>query len=150
MGMVDVTAELSDEQAFVDSAVSDTYDLGASGSARTSSVGGQFLTIVIREDFTEDAGDPATDVQFSLESDSSATLASAPVVHWQSPAIPLTTLVDGYVVTILPLPIGETYKRYLGVRYTTIGGTPALLTTGKVSAYITPNPSLRTIYPNGI
>lgn len=152
MGMVDVTAELSDEQSLAGSGtdVSDAYDLGASASSRTSSIGGQFLTIVIREDFTEDGLDPATHVQFSLESDSAATLASSPVVHWQTPTIALATLQDGYVVTILPLPLGETYKRYLGVRYTVSGGAPGLLATGAVSAYITPNPSLRTIYPNSI
>lgn len=75
----------------------------------------------------------AATVTFTLESDSTANLATAPVVHWDSGPIGKATLIAGYKVADISLPSGKTVKRYLGLRYTVATGP---LTAGTFVASI--------------
>jgi hypothetical protein len=74
----------------------------------------------------------AATVTFSLESDSTANLATSPTVHVTTAAIGKATLVVGYKFAY-QLPRGS-YEKYLGTRYTVATGP---LTAGKFSAYLT-------------
>ena len=87
----------------------------------------------------------AATLTITLESDSAATLASAPVVHYSTTAIPKATLVIGYVAVRQFLPSGD-YKRYLGLRYTVATGP---MTAGNVVAFLTPDVARNVIYPTG-
>lgn len=73
----------------------------------------------------------ATSITFSLESSAAAGLTSA-TVHWTSTAIPIATLIAGYVLPVRIMPNG-TMLQYLGMRYTVTGATA---TAGKVTAAI--------------
>lgn len=88
-------------------------------------------------------GDAAKTVTFTLESDSTADLATSATVHWTSTAITGATLIAGYKVVSMQLPSAKTYERYLGVRYTVSAGFTAFqllayFTLGKQSAHIYP------------
>lgn len=87
----------------------------------------------------------AATVTFSLESDSTADLATSPTVHWTSPAIGKATLIAGYVVARIQLP-SDDYERYLGVRYTVATGP---LTAGTFHAFLTPDMQRNKTYPVG-
>jgi len=84
-----------------------------------------------------------TSLTITLESDSTANLATAPVVHFSSGAILLAALVANTVQVRTLLPSGS-YKRYLGLRYTVTGTAP---TTGTVLAYLTPDAQRNIAYP---
>lgn len=66
----------------------------------------------------------AATVTITLESDSTANLATSPVVHYTTAAIGKATLVAGYVPVQTQLPGGAAalYKKFLGVRYTVATG----------------------------
>lgn len=102
------------------------------------------LWLVIQCTVAATAAGAAT-VTFSLESDSTADLATSATVHWSTAAIGKATLVVGYVVARVPLPSGD-YERYLGVRYTVATGP---LTAGSFLAYLTPNLQRNIAYPSG-
>lgn len=140
--ILDERNEFADALAVTSTAISDVIDLGATPTLRALAM--QDLYLVINVDEQATASGSAT-VQFSLESDSTADLATSATVHWQSSAIGKATLAPGYFVTKLPLPIDATYERYLGVRFTVATGP---LTAGKFSAYLTPVPPVATIYPD--
>jgi len=89
-------------------------------------------------------GDAAKTLTITLESDSAATLASAPVVHYSTPAITGATLVAGYTAVRLQLPSAD-YKRYLGLRYTVSAG----FTSFNILAFMTLDPQRNVIYPTG-
>jgi hypothetical protein len=74
----------------------------------------------------------AATVTFSLESDSTADLATSATVHWTSTAIGKATLIAGYKVAQIRIPSGA-YERYLGVRYTVATGP---LTAGNFLAFL--------------
>lgn len=132
--ILDERTEFSDAAAVTASAISDVIDLGA-GDKPIGAVDG--LHLVIQCDTAATAAGAAT-VQFSLESDSTADLATSATVHWQSAAIGKATLVAGYTVAVVPLPKGHNYERYLGVRYTVATGP---LTAGKFNAFLTRDPA---------
>lgn len=99
-----------------------TQDLSARG------VPGPYIMFAVPTAFT--AGGAAT-LTITIESDSTANLATSPTVHWTSSAIPVASLVAGYQFFV-PLPIGQV-ERYLGVRYTVATG-PML--TGNIDAAV--------------
>ena len=72
------------------------------------------------------SGTGGSTVTFTLESDSTADLATSATVHASSAAIVKTALAAGTYV-YLDVPADQTYERYLGVRYT----NSANLTAGK-------------------
>lgn len=86
-----------------------------------------------------------TSLTITLESDSAAGLATAPVVHFSSGAIALAALTANTTLLRIPLPVAD-YKRYLGLRYTVAGTAP---TTGTVFASIVFDHGATTIYPSG-
>ena len=150
MAWVDLQTWFADELSVTVEAVTNTIDLGARPTSRSLALQNQFLVIDIPATMTDDAIDPATHVTFSLESDSTANLATSPTVHWKSAPIALASLTGGTNITVLPLPVKANYERHLGVRILPSGGSPGLLASGSVTAYLTPDPSLRTIYPDSV
>jgi hypothetical protein len=130
-------------QAVTDSAISSVIDLGATPSL--SGLASEECYLVIRVHTTATADGAAT-VKFSLESDSTADLATAPVAHFSTTAVAKESLTAGAVVVAVKLPI-EQAKRYLGVRYTVATGP---LTAGKFDAYLTDTVPLRTVCADGI
>ena len=93
-----------------------------------------YLVILVKDAVTRGAG--AATVTFSLESDSTANLATSATVHWTSSAISKANLTAGTVVARVALPVENTYERYLGVRYT----VSATLDAGSFIAVIVDNP----------
>ena len=102
------------------------------------------LWMVILCDTTATAVGAAT-VTFSLESDSTADLATSATVHYVTSAIPKATLVAGYVVAAVKLP-SASYEAFLGVRYTVATGP---LTAGKFTAYLTSAYDVQRSYAAG-
>jgi hypothetical protein len=84
--------------------------------------------------------------KFELSSDSTADLATSRTVHYATAAIPVATLVAGYVICAVPLPSGS-YERYLGVWETV---ATANVTAGKVNAFLTRNPALYRAYADNV
>lgn len=110
--------------------VGDVMDL----TQTTREIGqGENIWLVIQVDTTVTSGGAAT-VQFHLCSDAAAAIAvdGSATYHWSSAAIPKATLVAGYLVAAIKLPVGS-YERYLGILQTT--GTAAL-TAGKINAFL--------------
>ena len=135
-------------QAVTATAIStNVLDLRNAATPATADEGltiGQDFWLVIQTLVAATAAGAAT-VTFSLESDSTADLATAPVVHWTSTAIGKATLVASYNVVRLQLPSTD-YKRYLGVRYTVATGP---LTAGSFLAFLTPDINRVPQYPVG-
>jgi hypothetical protein len=143
--ILDERTEFCSAQAVTATAISDVIDLGATPTLRDIGNGhGAYLVIQCDESAT--ASGSAT-VAFSLESDSTANLATSPTVHLTTAAIGKATLVAGYRVLCIALPIGVNYERYLGVRFTVATGP---LTAGKFSAFITMDPTGSHAYPNAV
>jgi len=140
--IIDKRNEFQDAVAVTASAISDVIDLGATPTLRSLAM--QALYLVITCDEAATAAGAAT-VTFSLESDSTANLATSATVHYTTPAISKTALTLGSTVCRVPLPIDATYERYLGVRFTVATGP---LTAGKFSAYLTPVAPVQTLYPD--
>lgn len=131
--IIDKLDLFSDLQAVTASAISDVRDLGPlSGNTGRDLGAGEPLWLVILVGTAVTAAGAAT-VTFSLESDSTADLATSATVHWTSAAIAKTALTAGAVVAKIPLPLGPTanYERFLGVRYTVATGP---LTAGTFTA----------------
>jgi hypothetical protein len=84
----------------------------------------QYVEIFVSE--SAGASGSAT-VTFTLESDSTANLATSATVHTSTAAIGKSSLPAGTYV-YLDVPAEQTYERYLGVRYTIATGP---LTAGK-------------------
>lgn len=111
--------------------VGDVIDLTAIGA----DIGqGTELWLVIQVDTTATSGGSATG-KFALCSDAQAAIAvdGSQTIHFETAAIPVATLVAGYQVCAIRLPLG-TYERYLGIVQTT--GTAAF-TAGKINAFLT-------------
>lgn len=87
-----------------------------------------------------------TSLTITLESDSTANLATSATLHASLGAIPLASLTAGAVLARIPLPVGATYERYLGMRYTVTGANP---TQGTVFAFLAFEPGLNVAYPGG-
>lgn len=131
--ILDERTEFSDAQVVTASAITDVIDLGATPTLRNLGGGSEQLWLVISVAVAVAAAGAAT-VTFSLESDSTADLATSATVHFSTAAIGKATLVAGYVPVCIALPSGQ-YERYLGVRYTVATGP---LTTGSAfDAFLT-------------
>lgn len=108
---------------------------------------GRPLFLVITVDTAVTSAGAAT-VQFSLVSDGQAAIAAdgSATVHYTGPAIPKATLVAGFVVAVVPLPMqNPAYEQFLGILQNV--GTAAL-TAGKINAYLTFDPPAWKAYPN--
>jgi hypothetical protein len=88
----------------------------------------------------------AATVTFSVESDSTADLATSATVHYTTAAIGKATIIIGYTPIQMQLPAGTTYERYLGLRYTVATGP---LTAGSFLGWLSPDIQRNPIYPAG-
>ena len=139
--ILDKRTQFAAAQAVGATAISDTIDTGVARDIGN----GEGLFLVIQATEAATAAGAAT-VVFSLESDSTADLATAPVVHFATPAIGKATLVVGYVAAVIALPLAD-YKRYVGVRFTVATGP---LTAGKFNAFLTREPACWRAYTDGL
>ena len=128
----------SDDQAMGDTAISENViDTGVRGTpydAKAALHGdiGKGNPVPILVQVTTDFDD-LTNMVITVECDSTANLATAPIVLYSSGTILKAALVAGYQIPLQYLPNSCT-KRYLGVRYTITGTTE---TAGKMTAGIT-------------
>tara|TARA_R110002051_G_scaffold53051_1_gene100298 strand:- start:990 stop:1439 length:450 start_codon:yes stop_codon:yes gene_type:complete len=122
--------------------IGDVIDLGST----TSDIGnGQPIYLVIQVSTAVTSGGAAT-VDFKLLSDAAAAIAvdGTATQHFSSGAIGKATLIAGYTVAVVALPIA-TYERYLGVATTTAA---AALTAGNINAFLTYDPVGWTALPD--
>lgn len=105
---------------------------------------GSDLYLVIQVDTTFVGATSTT--KFELASDSTADLATSKTVHYATAAIPVATLVAGYVVCAVKLPSGS-YERYLGLWETV---ATANVTAGKINAFLTKDPALYRAYADNV
>lgn len=141
--MLDKQLEFSDSQAITVTALSTNVvdTLPGLRAGLVSNLGGPEAAYLVIEVDTTMVGAGAS-LTASLESDSTANLATSPTIHATSGAVPVANLGAKAKVAVMPLPFGA-YERYLGVRYTVAGGP---FTAGAVSAYITRDPSYWVAY----
>lgn len=156
---VDSQNLFSDAQAVTSTAISTNVidligntaylnDGGTTFPNTTRDVGtGNDLYLVIQTQTTcTDTSSDAT-VTFTLESDSTADLATSATVHLSTGALAFATYATaGTVVVASKLPAGS-YERYLGVRYTVASGP---LTAGKFDAFLTTDIQKYTSYSDNI
>jgi hypothetical protein len=145
--ILDLQTKFSDAQAVTVTAIStNVLDLrnAATPALVDEGMSGPETWLVIHVPTAFTAGGAAT-MTITLESDSTANLATAPVVHFTSPAIPVASLVAGYNAIRVQLPSAD-YKRYLGIRYTIATGP---MTAGAINAFLTPDLQRNVIYPVG-
>lgn len=133
--ILDNLTEFADAQTVTATAISDVIDLGSAPTLQDIG-NGQPLYLVLTCDETAASGGSAT-VNFSLESDSTANLATSATTHVSTGAIGQASLVAGTFKRVIPLPVEVRYERYLGVRFTVASGP---LTAGKFSAFLTLDP----------
>lgn len=124
--------------------VGDVIDLGAT----SQDIGtGEPLYLVIQAAANFTSGGAAT-VAFELASDAQAAIATdgSATVRFATSAIPVATLVAGYLVAAVQLPAGN-YERYLGILANV--GTAAL-TAGSINAFLTHDISRWVAYPDAV
>lgn len=141
--IMDRQLQFSDSQAVTATAIStDVVDLG--DDVTTRNIGGTNpLYLVLQTDvLATDSGSDAT-LAVTLESDSTANLATSATVHASTGTMAFGTFSPaGTTFAVLPLPFGQ-YERFLGVRYT-VGSGP--LTAGAFSAFLTRDPQFWQIF----
>ena len=124
--------------------IGDVIDLGST----TSDIGnGQPIYLVIQVDTAVTSGGAAT-VDFKLVSDAAAAIAvdGTATQHFASGPVAKATLIAGYTVAVVALPIG-TYERFLGIVTTTAA---AAVTAGKINAFLTYDPVGWTALPDAV
>lgn len=112
-------------------------------------VGLDELWLNILMETTATSGGSATG-SFSLVSDDAAAInVSTGTYHITSPVFAVAAMTAGTMLlqTRLPLGAGKPYERYLGIVQTT---AVAAFTAGKISAFLTREPSSWKAYPNAI
>lgn len=133
---LDAQNEFSDAQAVTSTAISgNVIDLGpvADNTLRDIGSGEPVWLIVLTQTTATDSGSDAT-LTITLESDSTANLATSATVHYTTSALAFADFATaGTVLVAIRLPPGN-YEQYLGVRYT-VGSGP--LTAGKFDAFLT-------------
>lgn len=135
--ILDSQLVLSDSQAVTSTAISanvyDTNVIGGPNTTQDIGAGEPLYLVVSTVVAATDTGSDAT-LTITLESDSAATLASSPVVHFSTGAIAFANFATaGTRLLAIRLP-NANYKRYLGIRYTVASGP---LTAGQFDAYLT-------------
>lgn len=142
--IIDKELELADGQAVTASAISENViDTGLLPTLKDIGQGTP-LYMVMQVDTAAAAAGAAT-VNFSIESDSTADLATSATVHYDSGAIGKAVLLAGYQLAVA-LPISD-YEQYLGVRFTVATGP---LTAGNFSVFFTTDVQKNVIYPDAL
>lgn len=134
--ILDKHNEFSDGQAVTASAIStNVIDLG--DDSTTQQIGGSGLYFVAQtRTAATDAGSDAT-LAVSLESDSTADLATSATVHYSTGALAFAAFSPaGTVLCCVEVPFGN-YERYVGARYTVVAGN---LTAGNFDCFFTRDP----------
>lgn len=145
--ILDLQSKLSDAQAVTVTAISaNVLDLrnAATPALVDEGMSGPELWLIAQVMTSFTAAGAAT-LTITLESDSAVGLATAPVVHYTSPAIPVASLVAGFTAVRVQLPSGD-YKRYMGARFTVATGP---MTAGVINVFLTPDAQRNVIYPTG-
>lgn len=140
--LIDKLLEFSDSQgAITASAISsNVYDRAATPTLKDIGIG-EPLWLVLQCDVT---GTGTGTLTASLESDSTADLATSATVHWTDSARGGTAMVAGTTLALIPLPSGN-YEEFIGMRYTISGTVGAV----KLSAFIVKDVQKNIIYPSG-
>ena len=149
MAYIDKNLEFSDAQALTTTAIStNVYDTlsVAAGAGSTGISGGGVTTdlgqssdsayLVVIATSAAAGGDSAKTLTITLESDSTADLATSATVHFSTTAILGSAITAGARLATIELPHGL-YERYIGLRYT----LSATFTSFTVDAYITLEPA---------
>lgn len=122
----------SDSQEVTATAISENViDLGPVDDNTLQDLHGEPIYLVIQVTEAAAAAGAAT-VTFTLESDSTADLATSATTHFSSGAIGKADLTLGAQPVVVALPKGD-YERYLGVRFTVATGP---LTAGEFDAFL--------------
>lgn len=131
---LDAQNEFSDAQAVTATAIStNVIDLGPENTLKDIGAGEPIWLVVLTQTTATDASSDAT-LAVTLESDSTANLATSPTTHYTTGALAFSAFAPaGSVLAIVRLPVGL-YERYLGVRYTVANGP---LTAGNFDAFLT-------------
>lgn len=145
--ILDLQSKFSDAQAITVTAISanvlDTRNAATPALADEGMSGPEtWLVAQVAAAFTA-AG--AATVVITLESSSTADLATAPVVHFTSAAIPVASMIAGFRALAVQMPSAD-YKRYIGFRYTVSTGP---FTAGTMNTFLTPDLQRNVIYPVG-
>jgi hypothetical protein len=132
--LIDAFNEFSSAQAVTSTAIStNVVDLGATNTLKNLGAGESVWLIVRTIVAATDSGSDAT-LAVTLESDSTADLATSATVHASSGTLAFGTFSPaGTTLLAIRLPAGN-YERYLGVRYTVASGP---LTAGQFDAFLT-------------
>lgn len=139
---IDSSLEFSDAQAVTSTAIStNVIDLQAQGAVsgrpntlQNIGIGEEVFLVVQTNTACTDTSSDAT-LTVTLESDSTADLATSATVHYSTGAIAFANFSPaGSKVAVIRLPQGQAYERYLGIRYTVASGP---LTAGKFDAFLT-------------
>lgn len=132
--ILDTQAEFSDSQAVTSTAIStNVMDLGATNTLKDIGAGEPVYLVVQTVVAATDTGSDAT-LTITLESDSTADLATSATVHYSTGALAFAAFSPtGTTLVAVRLAAGS-YERYLGVRYTVANGP---LTAGQFDAFLT-------------
>jgi hypothetical protein len=145
---IDKNLEFSDAQSITATAIStNVYDtlaiaagagsVGINGGNVTTDLGqAADIYLVLIATSAAAGGDSAKTLTVTLESDSTANLATSATVHFSTGAITGANITAGARLATLKLPHGL-YERYLGVRYT----VSASFTAFTVDAFLTTDPA---------
>ena len=145
--ILDKQTKFSDAQAVTATAIStNVLDLrnGATPALVDEGMSGPETWLVAQATSAFTAAGAAT-VVITVESSTTADLATSPTVHFTSAPIPVASLIAGFTAMRLQLPSGD-YKRYLGLRFTVATGP---FTAGAVTAFLTPDIQRNLTYPTG-
>lgn len=125
--------------------IGDVVDLTVIGSDIGQGDGTMWLVGQVDTAFT--SGGSGT-YQFHLCTDAQAAIAvdGTATYHFSTAAIPVATLVAGYQICAVRLPLG-TYERYMGILQTT---AVAAATAGKVNFFLTPDVSKIKHYADAV
>ena len=140
----DASATVTGQGPLTATAIStNVIDLRAPGSTPAivdEAVGEWGLELLVK---TVIAGAAGTSLAITLESDSTADLATSATVHASSGTILTAALTANKVLWRTRLPFGD-YKRYLGLRYTIAGAMTGLT----VEAFLVSDLDRNIQYPN--
>jgi hypothetical protein len=140
---MDKEAEFSDGQALTVTAIStNVIDINLVPTLKDIGTGESIYWVTQVDVAFGSAGAPTLDI--TLESDSTADLATSPTVHDTLPQFLVAALTAGAQLGKRRLESARTFERYLGVRYT-IG--VAAFNAGTISSFLTRHIDSYTNYP---
>lgn len=149
---VDSQELFSDAQAVTSTAIStNVLDLNAASGTNVPllqdiGIGEEVYLVVTTVTTCTDVSSDAT-LTLTLESDSTANLATSATVHLSTGALAFATYATaGSIVFAGKLPTQATYERFLGLRYTIAAGP---LTAGAFTGFLTKDIQRYVSYASG-